>query len=136
MLLVMKSPLEPRSAAYVMTALLAAFLFVLAIRGFLQPVAAASGFGIALADASDAAWLYVKAGRDLSVGLMVCALLASRDRTAVFGLLLASLVIPLNDGLQVVLHDRTRLAYALAVHGSAVLFGVVTLVLLRRGNTR
>jgi len=127
-------PLVPRSAAFVLTALLALFMFFLAVRGFFQDVDAATGFGLPLAATADAAWLHVKAGRDLAVGLLFVWLLVLRHRGALFGVLASTLVIPLNDGLQVVARDGARVAYALGVHGSAFAFGVLVLVLLWRGR--
>jgi hypothetical protein len=127
-------PLAPRSAAFVLTAVLALFMFFLALRAFLQPEDAAAGFGLPLAASADAAWLHVKGGRDLAVGVLLTWLLALRERGALFVVIASALVIPVNDGLQVVARDGTRIAYALGVHGSAAAFAVVVLFLLRRGR--
>jgi Domain of unknown function (DUF4267) len=124
-------PLEIRSAAFVLGALLAAFMFFIAFRGLAQPVPAAAGFGIPLADVGDGAWLAVKGGRDLGLGLLFTALLVLRDRRGLRVAVLTTLAIPVNDAVQVVLHDPSRLGHALAVHGSAVAFALLLVALLR-----
>jgi hypothetical protein len=120
----------------VLTGALAAFMLFLGVRGFLAPESAARGFGIPLADAADAVYVHIKAGRDLSIGVMLAALLAMRQRAALTAMIAASMIMPLNDCAQVIASAPGRVGYALAVHGSAVAYGVVLLVLLwRRGRT-
>ncbi|MEO7733862.1 MAG: DUF4267 domain-containing protein [Kofleriaceae bacterium] len=125
-----QSSREIGTAAYVLTAVLAAFLLFLGLYGFLSPVAAARGFGIPLADPADAVYIAIKAGRDLGIGAMVIALLISGRRGPLFGLIAASVIIPLNDCAQVM--ATGRVGYGLAVHASAAAYGLVILWLLRR----
>lgn len=128
------TPLEPRSAAFVLSAIVALFMYVLAAQGFFNAHDAATGFGLPLAASADAAWLHVKGGRDLAIGLLLTWLLATRNRAALFAVMATTLVIPLNDCLQVFARDQARLGYALAVHGSAAAFCVLVLLLLRRAR--
>jgi len=121
---------ELGTAGLVLTGLLAAFLLFLGIRGFLAPEAAARGFGIPLAAAADAVYIHIKAGRDLGIGAMLIALMISGRRGPLAGVIAASLIMPLNDCLHVM--AAGRVGYALAIHGSAVVYGLVVLWVLRR----
>jgi len=123
-------PRELTTTAYVLTGLLVAFLFLLALRGYLAPESAARGFGIPLAAARDDAFLFIKAGRDLSIGVMLIGLILAGKRGPLAAVIAASLIIPLNDCLQVI--ARGDVGYALGVHGSAVAYGLVVLWVLRR----
>jgi hypothetical protein len=126
--------LPVRSAAFILSALLAAFVLLLAARGFLVPGPAAAGFGLPLGSPVDEAWLHVKGGRDLAVFLTLAAFLALRDRRGLLVVTAASMAIPLNDGLQVWLDPRGTLAFASAVHGSAFAYGIVLLAVLHRAR--
>lgn len=109
---------------YWMSALLVVFLLILAAGGLFGPVAAASGFGIPLADPLDAFYLRVKGDRDLACALTVGALLWLGERRAL-GLLVAALTIaPIFDAGLLLTDPRGQPVYALAVHGSAALYGV------------
>jgi hypothetical protein len=125
---------KPSSLSFVLAALLAAFMLFLGVRGFAVPVDAAKGFGLALLDAGDAVFVRIKAGRDLSLGLMLVALLVLRMRSALAAVVLAASVIPLVDCLVSITSDRGNLAYALMVHGSAVVYGLVLGALLLRAS--
>jgi hypothetical protein len=111
-----------RSPSFLLAAGLVAFLLFLGVRGFLLPVQAAHGFGLPLLGDGDAHWLRIKAGRDLSVGLMMAALLGLRMRSALGVVLLAGGVIPLLDCIISVVNPSGHVGYALAVHGSTAVF--------------
>jgi hypothetical protein len=125
---------KPTSLSFVLTALIAAFMLFLAVGGFLQPLAAAKGFGLGLLDPADAVFLRIKAGRDLGVGLILVALLALRMRAALVLVVFAACVMPLVDCLVTSTSDRGSVPYALMVHGSAVAYCLVLGVLLLRGE--
>jgi hypothetical protein len=129
----MNQPLETRSVVFVLGVLLAAFLFFLAYFAFFVDVKAAAGFGLPLTAVEDAAWLHVKGGRDLAVGIMVTGALLLRDRRMLAVMVLGAIVVPINDGMQVALQTG-RIGYALGVHGSAALYGAVMLALLGRSR--
>jgi hypothetical protein len=120
------------SPSFVLAALLAAFMLFLAARGFVQPLAAAKGFGLGLLDAGDAVFVWIKAGRDLGVGLILVALLALRMRAALAPVVFAACVMPLVDCLVTSTSDRGSVPYALMVHGSAVVYGLVLGAILLR----
>lgn len=107
-----------------MSLLLVAFLLLLAVRGLWVPVDAASGFGIPLADSLDAFYLRVKADRDLGSALAVGALLWLGERRALGALVLALTIEPIFDAGLLIGDPRGKLAYALAVHGSAAVYGL------------
>jgi hypothetical protein len=127
--------LLPRSApGFVLVAALAAFMLFLGVRGFLDPIGAAHGFGADLAAAADGFYLHVKADRDLAIGLLLVALLAYRRLTPLVLAVATLFVAPIIDGTLVALHGR--LGYALAVHGSAVAYGAITIAVLLRAAKR
>lgn len=126
--------LATRSVAFVLTALVAAFMVFLAVRGALGPISAAHGFGIDLASPLDAFYLHVKADRDLAIGAILVALLIYRRPAPLALFVGASTVAPVLDCLLVALEPRGHLGYALAVHGSAAVYGVVTTWLLARAR--
>jgi len=119
-----------------MTALLGAFMAFLAIRGALDPVGAAHGFGADLAAPLDGFFLQVKADRDLAIAAAIFGLLAYRRATPLLILVGALLLAPIGDAILVT--GRHSLGYALAVHGSAVAYGLALLAVLwrTRGQAR
>ena len=119
-----------RSAAYIMTALLGIFMAYLAINGAVGPTSAAHGFGFDLAAPADAFYLYVKADRDLAIAIAIFGLLAYRRATPLLIVTCALLVAPICDGTLVTIHHG--LGYALAVHGTAVAYGVALAAVLWR----
>jgi hypothetical protein len=104
---------------------LVAFLFFLSARAAFDPVGAADGFGVPVSSPDALPWLHVKAGRDLGLGLMLLTVLLQRERRVFGAMTLASVVIPVADALSVVDHGARSIGYALAVHGSAVLYGLL-----------
>lgn len=113
------------------TLLLGAFMLFLSLRGALDPVSAARGFGLTDSGSEVIPWLYVKAGRDLGLALAMFALVAIRQRKAAGVFVLACIVMPTVDALTV-MHGGASLAFALAVHGSAALYGAVLAAALLR----
>jgi hypothetical protein len=126
---------ELGTTLFILCAVLAAFMLFLGVRGYLGPESAARGFGIPLADLADAAFVRIKAGRDFSIGVILVALLVMRQRAALTAMIAASMIMPLNDCALVIASAPGRVGYALAVHGSAVVYGaVVAWLLWRRGR--
>lgn len=123
-----------RSVAFVLVAILAAFMLFLGVRGFFDPPGAAHGFGIDLAASADAFYLRVKADRDLAIGVLLVVLLVYRRVTPLALVVGALTPAPLADCTLSVLDPRGHAGYALAVHGSAVLYGIVTTALLVRAR--
>jgi hypothetical protein len=117
-----------------MAALLGVFMVFLAVRGALDPLGAAHGFGADLAAPVDAFYLHVKAGRDLAIAAAIFGLLAYRRVTPLAILVATLLIAPICDA-ALVMHEG-RIGYALEVHGSAVAYGAVLVALLRRARAR
>lgn len=116
-----------------MTALLVAFLLLLTASALFAPVASATGFGIPLANPLDAFYFRVKGDRDLATAIAIIALACLRERRALGWLIAASTLEPIFDACLSIADARGHLGYALAVHGSAALYGaVLSWRLLRR----
>lgn len=132
-----RSDWRPGSVSFVLAAALAAFMLFLGARGLAAPLAAATGFGLPLADGADALWLQIKAGRDLAAGLTLVLLLVLRNARVMALFLLVNALIPLNDLLVSLAAPQHDTAYALAVHGGAtVLMVALGVSLLSRGRRR
>ncbi|NOJ95481.1 DUF4267 domain-containing protein [Corallococcus coralloides] len=113
------------------TLLLGAFMLFLSLNAMRDPLSAARGFGLRDSGSEVIPWLYVKAGRDLGVALAMFALVAIRQRQAAGVFVLACMVMPVVDALTV-MRGGASLGFALAVHGSAALYGVVLAAALLR----
>ena len=87
-------------------------------------------------DARDAFYIHVKADRDLTLGLALLALLLYRRALPLALLVAAGTVAPVFDCALSLADPRGHVGYALAVHGSAVLYGLVTLWVLLRPAAR
>lgn len=122
------------SLAFILTAVLAAFMLYLAVFGALDPLGAAHGFGADLVAPLDGFFLHVKADRDLAIGAVLVALLAYGRTTPLLLVVGALCVAPIIDCALVAANGK--LAYALGVHGSAAAFGFVLIALLARARRR
>jgi hypothetical protein len=113
------------------TLLMGGFMLFLSLNAVRDPISAARGFGLPDSGSEVIPWLYIKAGRDLGLALAMFALVAIRQRQAAGAFVLACIVMPTVDALTV-LHGGASLAFALAVHGSAVVYiAVLAAALLR-----
>ncbi|WP_338864446.1 DUF4267 domain-containing protein [Myxococcus stipitatus] len=124
-------PWKLTSPTALFTLLLGAFMLFISLRAAMDPVSAARGFGLTDSGSEVIPWLYVKAGRDLGLALAMFALVAIRQRKAAGVFVLACIVMPTVDALTV-MHGGASLAFALAVHGSAALYGAVLAAALLR----
>lgn len=104
---------------------LVAFMLFLSVRATLDPASAADGFGLPLTGPDAVLWLRIKAGRDLGIGLMLSAVLLQRQRRVAGAVIVASVAMPMVDALTVIGHGARSVGYALGVHGSAVLYGLL-----------
>lgn len=128
--------LPARSLPFVLVALLAAFLAVLAVMGLFNPLGAAHGFGVDLTAPADAFYLHVKGDRDLALTAILVALMVYRRPAPLALFVAAACVAPVLDASLVASDPRGSVGYALAVHGSAVVYGVITAALLWRADRR
>ncbi|HZE38757.1 MAG TPA: DUF4267 domain-containing protein, partial [Stackebrandtia sp.] len=117
-----------KRVANVLTLLLAAFLLYMAIDFLFDPHGAAAGFGLpasSVPGADGTAFLKVKGGRDLGLGLLTLALLYARQPKALGWALLAMTASPICDA-SVVVSYGGGLATALSIHITAATFVAVT----------
>ncbi|WP_437636872.1 DUF4267 domain-containing protein [Sorangium sp. So ce854] len=107
------------------------------VRGAMDPLAAAQGFGLPISSADAVPWLRVKSGRDLGIALALFGLVATRQRRAAGVFVLACTVTPIVDALTTWSHGAST-ALVLGVHGSAAAFCLVLApaLLLRSGLRR
>lgn len=118
------------------------FTLWLALTFLIAPESAVVGFGVSEWPHGGAvAFLNVKGGRDLGLTLVLFALLATRQTRAVGWAMLAMAISPLCD-MTIVMAYGGSPAYALMVHGSAVLYLLVVGALIvwnehpRKSDTR
>lgn len=95
------------------------------------PVPTAAGFGFSSHPGADtSAWLNIKGVRDIVSGLVVFALLATRQLHMVGLFMLVAALIPLGDCLTVLRYGGSR-ALAYGMHGGTALAMVVIGALLQ-----
>jgi hypothetical protein len=128
--------MQNRALTTALSWLLAAFMLFLGVRGLFTPISAATGFGFPLGNAADAFYLQIKGDRDLDIGIGIALLLVLKQRRAFTAVLAASTVMPLLDCAFVLAGGRVSSAYALSVHGSALVYGVLLVTLLVRDDAR
>ncbi|MGH3504956.1 MAG: DUF4267 domain-containing protein [Nocardioidaceae bacterium] len=117
-----------KRVATVLALLLAAFLIYMGIGFMVDPLGNAAGFGLPESSwpgADAAAFLNVKGGRDIGLGLVVLALLFARQPRAMGWALLAMALMPVIDA-TVVLSYGGSLAAVLSIHISAAVCVAVT----------
>ena len=128
--------LSPTSLPFVLVVILAGFLLLLAATALFDPLGTAHGFGIDLAAPADAFYLRVKGDRDLTLTAILLGLLVRREAAPLALFVAACCIAPVIDASLVASDPRGDLGYALAVHGSAAAYGVVTAALLWRAHRR
>jgi hypothetical protein len=128
--------MQNRALTTALSWLLAAFMLFLGMRGLFTPISAATGFGFPLENAADAFYLQIKGDRDLGIGIAFVLLLLLKQRRAFTAVVAASTVMPLLDCAFVLAGGRVSSAYALSVHGSALVYGVLLIALLVRDDAR
>lgn len=121
----------PRAYSYWLVASLSLFLLYLGVNTFIQPEAAIQGFGLTLFHSSDAAIIYIKANRDLYIGLVISALLLFRLRKASLILLILSIEMPIVDAILVLRSDGAAPASAWIHIGTVIYILIVAWVLFR-----
>ncbi|MCP9212010.1 DUF4267 domain-containing protein [Streptomyces cucumeris] len=114
--------------AYTLAVVLDLLVVVIGARFLLQPVAAATGYGVPAAPSGgDPAYLTIKGLRDLTFGLMGLALLAFAGAGAEAWFMLFVALVPLGDTLIVLRNGGTK-ATAYGIH-----FATAVAVLISAG---
>jgi hypothetical protein len=114
-----------------LAALTGLFSLFLSGRAMLQPRPAALGFGVAPVPGL-APYMAIKGSRDLAVGLLILALLATADIHTVGTAILAATTIPVVDG-AIVLRTGGPRSIAFGVHYSTALLMLASAFLLLLG---
>ncbi|MEV0388485.1 DUF4267 domain-containing protein [Nonomuraea sp. NPDC050643] len=115
--------------AYSLAVVLSLFIIFIGARFLVQPVAAASGYGVPAKPAGDAAYLTIKGLRDLTSGVIGLALLAFADADAAGWFMLAVALVPLGDTLIVLRHGGTK-ATAFGIHFATAVIVLISAALL------
>ncbi|MBD3919123.1 DUF4267 domain-containing protein [Paenibacillus sp. PR3] len=92
-----KSDWGLKSVTFWLVGVITLLMLFLGVKGFIQPVAAIRGFGIPLHDTADKNLVYIKADRDLFIGIFLLVLMILRMRKALLVGMLTSILIPLID---------------------------------------
>lgn len=102
------------------------------LRFLVAPLTAAAAFGVPLADGSDGiAFAYTKGIRDIFSGLVGLPFLLAGQRRPIAWVLLVATIVPLTDGLIMMMFSGVQRVF-LAIHwGAAVYLIVVAFFLFR-----
>lgn len=92
-----KSIWGPKSVTFWLVGVITLLMLYLGVKGFIQPVAAIQGFGIPLHDVADKNLVYIKADRDLFIGIFLLVLMILRMRRALLVGMLTSTMMPIID---------------------------------------
>jgi hypothetical protein len=120
---------------YVLAGLLGLGIIVLGVRFHLVPTAAAAGYGVPIGlpgarpERPVAAYLDIKAIRDIVSGLVVLVLIVAQEPTLLAWVLLVETLTPLADAGIVLRHGGSR-AQAYGIHGTTVVVMLITVALL------
>ncbi len=123
-----------RSVSYWNVLIIALGILFVGVRFIIHPLAGATGFGIPLANDSDAVYGQIKGIRDAFSGLLLLPLLWLRMKKAAAWVFTAAIVVPSFDFLMILFHNGSGDVLHLAVHGGTALFMLITSFLLFRDN--
>ncbi|WP_406333637.1 DUF4267 domain-containing protein [Streptomyces sp. NBC_00203] len=115
--------------AYGLAIVLDLFVLFIGARFLLQPVPAATGYGVPAKPHGDVAYLEIKGLRDATFGVMGLALLAFAGATAEAWFMLIVALAPLGDTLIVLRHGGTK-AVAFGIHFATAVVVLVSAALL------
>ncbi|MBN9382990.1 MAG: DUF4267 domain-containing protein [Chitinophagaceae bacterium] len=125
-----------RSVSYWLTLLLALGIIFVGIRFLIAPFAGATGFGINLADAHDAAYGRIKGIRDIFSGVVLLPLLWMRMRYAAAWVFTTAIIVPFTDGLIILAGNGAGDVQHLLIHWGTAFVMAITSILLFRGVRR
>ncbi|WP_127534265.1 DUF4267 domain-containing protein [Paenibacillus kobensis] len=98
----------PKSATFWSVGVITLLMLFLGVKGFIQPEAAIRGFGIPLHDTADKNLVYIKADRDLFIGIFLLVLMILRMRKALLVGMLTSIIMPIIDATLVLTHATDK----------------------------
>ncbi|MET3544824.1 hypothetical protein ABID47_001418 [Paenibacillus favisporus] len=99
----------PKAVTFWLVGVVTLLMLYIGVEGFLTPETAIQSFGLPLQDASDKSVVWIKADRDLFMGVFLLALMGLRMRKASMVFLLAATGMPVVDATVVLQHalDKT-----------------------------
>ncbi|SCK27871.1 protein of unknown function (DUF4267) [Streptomyces sp. LamerLS-316] len=115
--------------AYGLAVVLNLMIIFVGLRFFLQPQAAAAGYGVPAKENGDAAYLTIKGLRDLVSGLIGLALLAFADADAAAWFMVVVALTPLGDTVIVLRNGGTK-AVAFGIHAATAAVVLISAALL------
>ncbi|WP_028778691.1 DUF4267 domain-containing protein, partial [Shimazuella kribbensis] len=89
----------PKSVTFWLVGVVTLLMLYIGVMGFLQPEASIQGYGLPLKDTADKTIVWVKADRDLFIGVFMLALMVLRMRKASLVFLLATTGSPVFDAI-------------------------------------
>ncbi|SFD56833.1 protein of unknown function [Paenibacillus catalpae] len=110
------------------------YLNDLGVRGFVQPEAAIRDFGLPLHDTANKYLVYIKADRDLFIGIFLLVLMILRMRKALLVVMLTSILMPTIDAILVITNAEDKTPSL--IHIVTALYGIVVGCMLYREEQR
>jgi branched-subunit amino acid transport protein AzlD len=110
-------------------------IIYIGINGIVHPAAAAAGYGMPLHDASDFAFVRIKAVRDIVSGLVAIAFLLLKKRRELSVYILVATLIPIGDFLLVLFTGDHQISH-LAIHGGTVIYMIIVGAILYWQSSR
>lgn len=124
----------PKSVTFWLAGVVTLLMLYLGIRGFVQPEAAIREFGLPLHDSADKNLVYIKADRDLFIGILLLLLMILRMRKAMLVVMVTSILMPAIDAILVLTKATdTRPSW---IHIVSAVYGVVVGYMLYREERR
>ncbi|MCH5585745.1 DUF4267 domain-containing protein [Shimazuella sp. AN120528] len=125
-----KSNWGPKSVSFWLVGVVTLLMLFLGVRGFIQPEAAIQGFGLPLHNNADRYVVFVKADRDLFIGIFLLVLMVLRMRKALLVVMLTSILMPIVDATLVLTYaiDKTPSW----IHIVTALYGIIICWMLYR----
>ena len=128
------SMLRKNSLLFWCTLVVPVGIIVIGINFILNPVGAATGYGIPIQDPAAFPFMSIKGIRDIFSGLVVLPFLLNGDGRTTATLYAISIFVPFGDGLVILRH--LGFAPPIYIHwGTALYMSIVAAFLLRKQNT-
>ncbi|MEW9701873.1 DUF4267 domain-containing protein [Paenibacillus sp. SI8] len=129
-----KSYWGPKSVTFWLVGVVTLLMLFLGVRGFIQPEAAIRDFGIPLHDTADRYLVYIKADRDLFIGIFLLVLMVLRMRKALLVAMLTSILMPIVDAMLVLTNAADKTPSW--IHMVTAVYGLVVGWMLYREEAR
>lgn len=124
----------PKSLTFWLVGVVTLLMLYLGVRGFVQPIGAIRDYGLPLHDTADNNLVYIKANRDLFIGIFLLALMILRMRKALLVAMFTSILMPAIDAILVISHAADTTPSW--IHIASAVYGVVIGCMLYREEQR